>query len=354
MDCGKAPFVWRQFISSTLTPEQVQQNFDVGVGEKFFMLFSIEDVINVPTAYILFEVAQFDSYSYLFSQPHFITLDPTQSVEGVEIRGMRIGINGTEVDKSQTYANMNDMLSGTVALTTELGQPLSDLGAVIPLEKGPADDEFFLTFDVLGASVYCSPTGICLRTDDPALTINEVDLPPAPRVGVRTFDEINATFAAVTTVDPQTLNVNMAFTSLRQSFPATANAKAFLSSHQVAIAQLAFEYCSALVDGPNAAAFFNNFDFTQSPASAYGVPSRNQVIDPLIDNLVGIAVMSQPDFVVIQDELGYALPNGVRPTNLIDQMMVPNPDPTEPQADTRGIAKGVCGAILGSAATLVQ
>jgi hypothetical protein len=342
-----------------LTPAQIQQNFDVGVGEKFYLLFSIEDVINVPTAYILFEVAQFDSYSYLFSRPHFITLDPTQTVEGVEIRGMRIGINGAEVDKSQTYSNMVDTLSGTMALTTELGQPLSDLGAVIPLEKGTGDqgDEFFLTFDVLGASVYCSPTGICLRTDDPALTIAEVDLPPAPRVGVRTFDEINATFAAVTTVNPQQLNVNMVFEKLRQSFPATPDAKAFLSSHQVAIAQLAFEYCSALVDGPNAGTFFNNFDFTQSPAAAYnsnGGTSRNQVIDPLIDRLVGIAVMSQPDFVVIQDELGYALPNGFRPDNLIDQMMAPNPDLTEPQADTRGIAKGVCGAILGSAATLVQ
>lgn len=337
-----------------LTPAQIQQNFDVGVGEKFFMLFSIEEVINVPTAYILFEVAQFDSYSYLFNQPHFITLDPTQSVEGVVIQGLRIGINGTEVDKSQTYANMDDILSGTIALTGELGQPLSSMGAVIPLEKGPAFDEFFLTFDVLGASIYCSPTGICLRTDDPALTINEVDLPPAPRVGVRTFDEINATFAAVTTIDPQQLNVNMAFAKLRQSLPATYEAKGFLSSHQVAIAQLAFEYCSALIDGPNAAAFFNNFDFNQSPAVAYGGTSRNQVIDPLIDNIMGIAVMSQPDFVIVQDELGYALPNGVRPDNLIDQMMVPNPDPLEPQADTRGIAKGVCGAILGSAAALVQ
>ena len=272
---------------------------------------------------------------------------------------MRIGVNGAEVDKSQSYSKMVGTLSGTMALTTELGQPLSDLGAVIPLEKGTGDqgDEFFLTFDVLGGSVYCSPTGICLRTDDPALTIAEVDLPPAPRVGVRTFDEINATFAAVTTVDPQQLNVNMVFENLRQSFPATPDAKAFLSSHQVAIAQLAFEYCSALVDGPNAGTFFNNFDFTQSPAAAYngnGGTSRNQVIDPLIDRLVGIAVMSQPDFVVIQDELGYALPNGFRPDNLIDQMMTPNPDLTEPQADTRGIAKGVCGAILGSAATLVQ
>jgi hypothetical protein len=337
-----------------LTQAQAQQNFDVGVGEKFFMLFSIEDIINVPTAYILFEAAQFDSYSYLFSQPHFITLDPTQTVEGVEIRGMRIGINGTEVDKSQSYQNMAGTLSGTASLLTELGQPLSSLGAVIPLEKGPAEDEFFLTFDVLGAQVYCSPTGICLRTEDPPLVVTESDLPTAPRLGVRTFDEINATFAAVTTVDPEEINVDMTFRKLRQSLPATADAKAFLSSHQVAIAQLAFEYCSALVDGPNAPAFFNNFDFTQSPALAYGGASRNQVIDPLIDNVGRIALMSQPDFVVIQDELGYALPNGVRPDNLIDQMMVPNPDPTEPQADTRGIAKGVCGAILGSAATLVQ
>jgi hypothetical protein len=340
-----------------LTQEQVQQNFDVGVGEKFYLLFSIEEVINVPTAYILFEVAQFDTYSYLFTQPHFITLDPAQTVEGVTIQGMRIGINGAEVDKSQSYSNLDDLLSGTAALTTELGQPLSSLGAVIPLEKGtgPNGDEFFLTFDVLGSEVYCSPTGICLRTEDPPLVITEVDAPfPAPRIGVRTFDAINATFAAVTTVDPQNIDVNMTFENLRQSLPATFEAKAFLSSHQVAIAQLAFEYCSVLIDGPNAPAFFNNFDFTQSPAAAYGGTSRNQVIDPLIDNIMGIAVMSQPDFVIVQDELGYALPNGIRPDNLIDQMMIPNPDPLEPQADTRGIAKGVCGAILGSAAALVQ
>ena len=36
---------------------------------------------------------------------------------------------------------------------------------------------------------------------------------------------------------------------------------------------------------------------------------------------------------------------------------IPEPapaEPGEPQADTRGIAKGVCGAILGSAVTLIQ
>jgi hypothetical protein len=328
-----------------LTPTQIQQNFDVGVGEKFFLLFSIEDIINVPTAYILFEAAQFDSYAYVFTQPHFITLDPAQSVTGVPIQGMRIGVNGAEVDKSQTYANMNDQLD--TSLFQELGQPLSSLGAIIPLEKGPADDEFFLTFDLLGTESF-------VRTDDPPLVINATDLPAAPRIGVRTFDEINATFAAVTNVDPLSPAVDMTYQNLRQSLPAVDDVKAFLSSQQVAIAQLAFEYCNALVDGPNAAAYFNNFNFNAAPATAYAGTNRNQVIDPLIDNIMGIAIQTQPDFVAVRDEVGYATSDGVRPDNLIDRLIAPNPDPLEPQADTRGIAKGVCGAVLGSAVSLVQ
>ncbi len=31
-----------------------------------------------------------------------------------------------------------------------------------------------------------------------------------------------------------------------------------------------------------------------------------------------------------------------------------NPDPLEPQATSRGIAKGVCGSLLASAAMLIQ
>ena len=41
-------------------------------------------------------------------------------------------------------------------------------------------------------------------------------------------------------------------------------------------------------------------------------------------------------------------------SQLIDRLIAPNPDPLEPQADTRGIAKGACGAVLGSAIALVQ
>ena len=322
-----------------LTPAQIQQNFDVGVGEKFFLLFSIEDIINVPTAYILFEVAQFDSYAYLFTRPHFITLDPTQSPEGIPIQGMRIGINGAEVDKSQSYANLDTNLSAS--LFQELGQPLSDLGAVMPLEKGPADDEFFLTFDLLGTEQYA-------RTVDPPLVITEGDLPPAQRVGVRTFDEINATMSTVTGVSPEDNAVDVTFQSLRQSMPATEAPAAFLSSHQVAIAQLAIEYCNALIENRGtvpAAAYFPGFDFNAAPATAYA--NRDAFITPLLDNIMGVAVMTQPDFMQVRDELGFINASGSHPGDLIDRLIAGG-------TDTRSIAKGTCAAVLGSAVTLVQ
>ena len=43
----------------------------VGVGEKFFVLFSVSHLIDVPDSYIVFQVSQFDSYSYLFAQPFY-------------------------------------------------------------------------------------------------------------------------------------------------------------------------------------------------------------------------------------------------------------------------------------------
>jgi len=331
-----------------LTPEQIVQNFDVGVGEKFFLLFSIEDVINVPTAYILFEVTQYDTYGYLFTRPHFITLDLAQQPEGIPIQGLRIGLNGAEAPVGQAYANMDNMLSAS--LFGELGQPLETIGAVIPLEKGPADDEFFLTFDLLGTQSF-------VRTDDPPLFIVPQDLPPADRIGVRTFDEINATFADVTAVSPEEPSVDGTYMNLRQSLPAIEAPKAFLSSHQVAIAQLAFEYCHALMEDRgtiSTAAMFPGFNFGAAPVTAYA--NRDALLQPLIDRVMGIAIQSQPDYVVVRDELGFNTfdPVTLRPDNLIDRMIAPNPDPLEPQADTRGIAKGACGAVLGSAIALVQ
>ena len=72
-------------------------------------------------------------------------------------------------------------------------------------------------------------------------------------IGVRTFDEINATMAAVTGVSPNTAAVKSTFINIRQSLPAVDSIEAFLSSHQTAIAQLAIQYCDALVESRRAA-----------------------------------------------------------------------------------------------------
>ena len=341
-----------------LTPEQVTQNFDVGVGEKFFLLFDIShQVKNIPetepsdkSSYILFEVAQYDSYSYLFDKPHFITLDGS-APEGIRIKGLRVAMNGLEAPVGQSYATMDDFLSAQEFV--ELGQPLSALGAVLPLEKGPEDDDFFLTFDILSNDSYSRP-------NDPTLTISPVDLENKSEIGLRTFDEINATYSEALGIDWTAFsNVNDTYFELRQSLPAIEDIDTFLSSHQVAIAQLAIAYCDALVnvDGnpnPDRGQMFPGFNFDAAPATAFdptpipGSPSnRDLFVVPLINYVMGTGLASQPAYADVYSELAGFSAAGGRPDNLVQRLV-------DGGSSTRAISKGVCAAMLGNAATLVQ
>ena len=72
------------------------------------------------------------SIPYLFDRPHFITLDGSQP-EGIPLQGLRVAMNGIEAPVGQTYATMDQTLSASPF--GELGQPLSDWAAVLPLEK---------------------------------------------------------------------------------------------------------------------------------------------------------------------------------------------------------------------------
>ena len=51
-----------------LTAAQIMQNFNAGVGQRYYLLFNISNVpgVNVPQAYMMFTVSQYDNYSYLF------------------------------------------------------------------------------------------------------------------------------------------------------------------------------------------------------------------------------------------------------------------------------------------------
>ena len=88
---------------------------------------------------------------------------------------------------------------------------------------------------------------------------------------MRTFDEINATMAAVTGVSPNTAAVKATFTNVRQSLPAVDSIEAFLSSHQTSIAQLAIQYCDALVDDTaRAQRYFPGLNFDGAPDTVLG------------------------------------------------------------------------------------
>lgn len=99
------------FYNWVLILEQIQINFDVGVGQKFYMLFGVLYLINVLESYIVFEVSQFDSYSYWFISFFFISLDNSVEFLGICLRGMCFGINGKELVVGQVWVNLDVILN---------------------------------------------------------------------------------------------------------------------------------------------------------------------------------------------------------------------------------------------------
>src|SRR6185312_7962777 len=90
-----------------LSDAQIMQNFNAGVGERYYLLFGISHLVNVPQSYILVEASQYDSYSYLFNKPAFISLDASARPGSIPLRGMRIGANGVELHSGQAYRPLN-------------------------------------------------------------------------------------------------------------------------------------------------------------------------------------------------------------------------------------------------------
>jgi hypothetical protein len=367
----------------TLTAAQVLQNFDVGVGEKFFLLFWVGDHLGEdpldPKSFILIEVSQFDSYSYLFDTPRFINLDPAWPPTGISIKGMRIGINGKEAVAGQAYASIDTTINAT-DYDPQIGQQLSPLGTVIALEKSAAADEFFLTFETFGSDTHA------FSDPKPAAPVTPVNpTRVVSDIGLRTFEEINSTIAAITGVPTTNAAVRGVYDDYIQQLPTVEAIDAFLPSHQMAIAQLALTSCSELVD--NNQGFFNGFNFSQSARTAFGplapgLPDVTQqanrllVIDPILTAAMNVDqvnasnnLSSQPGEVEISNLLGAGgslnLDTGsqlVAYDSLITQLintctpLVPGnpctPEDTIPR--TAQIVKAVCASATGGAVMLVQ
>jgi hypothetical protein len=319
----------------TLTDAQIQTNFQAGVGEKFYLLFSISHLVDVPQAYLLFEVSQFDSYSYLFDKPTFISLDPNARPGSIPVAGLRIGINGAEAPIGQAYRTLNTTI--TDSQYGPLGQPLATVGTIIALEKGPDTDEFFLTFDVLG-------THQNVRLDPvPLAPVPPPDVQRTADVGLRVFDELNATMAELTGVSPQDPGVAATYATIRQSLPTVETIDTFVSAHPVAVAQLSIQYCDALVENPTARAqYFPGFNFGAAPATAFAPAGRAIVLDSLVGRMLRTNVATEPDAAGVRSDLD----------NLITRLSSCGGSCSADRTEI--VVKASCAALLGSAATLLH
>ena len=358
-----------------LTPAQILQNFDVGVGQKFFLLFYVGDHLGEdpadPKSFIVFEVAQYDGYSYLFNRPTFITLDPAGVTSSFAIRGLRIGINGKQALAGQAYANL-DVTVDSGSYDPTVGQELSPLGTIIALEKGSGSDEFFLTFEQIGSDGNTFTDITPSVPVDPAVPVD----PVAADIGLRTFEEINATIAEITGVPVTNSAVQSVYNDYIQQLPTVEDISAFLPSHQMAIAQLALTSCSEMVDN-NAPGYFPGFNFTRASSadpwvtaetaqSAFDTQAKiDAIIDPLLTAAMNVDTGDSSNNLNTQpvDTEVAGLMSGSGAQNLdtgtqvvtyqslISEMLA---DPANTQVRGAQIIKAVCAVATGGAVMLVQ
>lgn len=353
-----------------LTDEQIQQNYKAGVGEKFFLLFSISHIPGVPAdSYIKLQVEQYDTYSYLFNNPVYVNLgNPVPAID-FPIAGMRVGINGKEAIVGQSFINLE------INRVTSNNQEISRLGSVIELQQGTQVDDFFLSFETLGTQN--NPFVVAAPPAPPA----PADLPAQSDIGVRTFSEINGTMSDLTGVPTSNSAVLTKYTLLKQQLPSSEDMSAFGSANIIGIAQLAFEYCDQLVEDATlrnnffgvAPYSFNGFDQNVSAAFGTGLSTQKQaVVNALYDRMIGIpptavgtALINAPTRADVMTELvdpanspGATQTVPPSPENLFDRLVLRSCPAGELDCSvaqgTREIVKAMCTSVLGSAAMLVQ
>ncbi len=361
-----------------LTDEQIQQNFKAGVGERFFLLFSISHVPGVPAdSYIKVQAEQFDTYSYLFNNPVYVNLgNPVPAINFV-MKGMRIGINGQEAIVGQSFINLKT--DGSDSTITANNQEVSRLGSVIQLQQGTETDDFFLSFEKLGTQ-----TNLFVVAAPPPLAAPK-DLPGQSDIGVRTFSELNATMSELTGVPTNNSAVFAKYTLLKQQLPATEGLTAFGPANIIAISQLAFEYCDRMVEDTGItslcertgttisarACMFDTFNFSQAATTAFNVTDKTAVANALYDRMIGIpaaalgaGLMNAPTRAEVLNELIDSTNNIVdtpsgNAGNLVDRLLTQSCPTAELNCTASGsgtaeIVKAMCTSVLGSAAMLVQ
>jgi hypothetical protein len=328
--------------SHALTLAQIQQNYAAGVGQLYYLLFDVSALTGMAQSYIMFTASQYDNYSYLFSNPTFISLNPQAQPGNIPISGLYIGMNGQEVPVGQAYSTLNTTVTSANYSPT-VGELLSSVGTVFAMQLGPTSDLFFLDFDQIGTHTHVR--AVATPTAAPPAA-----LPASSDIGLHVYDELNASMASITGVSPGLSAVNTTYQTVEQQLPTVPNIQGFLASQEIGISQLSIQYCNALVDDPTLEpAFFPGLNLNQTPAQAFGTNGgMDLLITPLINSpAVGANLATQPTDAQIRTEL-YSLVTSLVNCSASDPTCVQTP------TRTQTIAKAVCAVVLGSATTLIK
>jgi hypothetical protein len=319
--------------SRAMTAGQVMQNFNAGVGERYYELFNVSTVTGVSQGYVMFTVSQYDSYGYLFYQPTFISLDPavtSSNLPSIPVQGLRIGLNGAVPQVGQAYIPLKTTI--TASNYTSQGEVLSNIGTVIGLQGGPLTDQFFLTFDVLGSHSNVVAEGA------PGMPAPAPG-PVAADVGVRTFAQVNSTLSVLTGVPTTDPNAATTYLAVQQQLPATPTLEGFSSANQVGVAQLAIQYCNLMVNNPTYASLVLpgvTFDGSTYPGST------NAITSALAARVLGSGLHSQPAASTVTTEL----------TSLINNLCATTACNTAARA--RAVTAAACATAFGSADMLIN
>ena len=345
--------------SRALTAAQVMQNYNAGVGEKYFLLFDVSSLSGVPQSYIQVTASVLDSYAYLFTAPTFISLNPNAAPANLVIKGIRYGVNGVLQSSGQSWAMVNATVGGA-AYTAASGQLLAKVGGIVASDKGPdgpTPDLLFLSFDQLGAHTH----PFVLATAPAPAATDYTKLPPPVVRGVKNYAQINAAMAQITGVPVSNPAVFTLYNTLQQALPPTNDLTAFVPSGQTAISQLADLYCNTAVNTPSIQTVtFPGLNLTQQAAAYFGttkttpatiltpaqVANRALVINPLVNAAIGTTGaapgdVNPPQTKLVTDELN----------SLIDTLVLANGTAT---GRTAQVAQAACSAVLGSAVVSLQ
>jgi hypothetical protein len=314
----------------------------------------------IPQTYIEFTASQYDTYSYMFTNPTFISLNPAAAPAGLQISGMRIGVNGNIPTAGQSYSTLN-VTVGPPSYTSTGGQVLSTVGDIVAVDQGPATDMFFLSFDHFGTFSHSFVEPTYSATATPACTttypVPSGQVQCAPDLGIATFERVYHTMSAITGVPFTNTTVSTLYQSVQQSMPSAPQIAAFLPSHQTAISQLAGAYCAQLVGTPSTfQAFFGgsanpgfqtlNSSLTASASSYFGTTGSgnatnlNSVVGPLVNAIVGPVAYPQAA-AGMTAELNALL------------LRIPGLNTTSTETVSQATI-AACSAALGSAAATVQ